>query len=30
MASLRPHRGKYVARIRWYNEDGKRVKKMHY
>ena len=27
MASLRPRRGKYVARIRWYNEDGKRVEK---
>ena len=27
MASLRLRRGKYVARIRWYNEDGKRVEK---
>ena len=27
MISLRPRRGKYVARIRWYNEDGKRFEK---
>jgi len=27
MASLRPRRGKYVARIRWYNKDRKRVQK---